>query len=275
MGASKARCARRTFSSVKFAIAAPPYRNSSAGVRVLHRLCHLLNELGEDAALTTAMRHPTWNTRSTANIDDDTIVVYPEDVAGNPLGARRVVRYFVLSRVGALRGGSTPAEGNGRPAELVVYLDDWMRDAASTAAGTALPASHRLFLSVLEPDIFFPGRGPRFIDCVYVGKAHDRAARFPRYAPFWRFRISERHPASREGLAILLRRTRALYAYDHTSALPFEAAICGARVQLVTDDGSLAPSIPWETHALVREWWDDGPRAVRQFVRLVRAHWNE
>jgi hypothetical protein len=251
-------------------IDAPPYRNSSAGVRVLHRLCHLLNQLGEDAALTTEVLHSPWNTKSSARIGPETVVIYPESVSGNPLGASRVVRYFVLSRAGAVSAG-----GPYTSSDLVVYLDDWLRESASISAREILPISHRLFISVLEPDIFFPRTGVRIVDCVYVGKAGERAKRFPQHAPFWRYQITERRPTSRDGLATLLRCTRTLYSYDRTSALPFEASICGAHVRVVTDSGGLETSTPWETHALVREWWDQGLENVRRFVRIVHERWHD
>jgi hypothetical protein len=110
----------------KFIVYAPRFRDDSGGAIVLHKLCDVLNKLGHDAKLwplwkPLLSRHtrlgslPTavaylgsrlyrgkyrTNTRyetplaSSADIEDS-IVVYPEIVSGNPLGARRYVRWLL------------------------------------------------------------------------------------------------------------------------------------------------------------------------------------
>lgn len=114
----------------KFLIMSPSYSEINGGVVVLHKLCHILNELGEDAYLypyrdnyivnsnsilrTTysAMKNyvkirtaryklnPSLNTpildRIPTDIDTNNwVVVYPEVVLGNPLGAKNVVRWLL------------------------------------------------------------------------------------------------------------------------------------------------------------------------------------
>ena len=39
-------------------IEAPPYRRTSAGIKVLHLLCHALNRIGEDAYVYTPVTAP-------------------------------------------------------------------------------------------------------------------------------------------------------------------------------------------------------------------------
>ncbi len=114
---------------------APSYDEDIGGVIVLHRLCHLLNELGFESYLSPYFEsfevnrlnlrtvvapllrsiakpfvrkfqvHSTFNTPIIRNISrrdlDQYIVVYPEVVSGNPLGASNVVRWF-LHRPGFL-----------------------------------------------------------------------------------------------------------------------------------------------------------------------------
>ena len=122
----------------KFIIFTPSYNEKSGGVIVLHKLCHLLNELGREAYLVPhfdnhviskhgliikiyrfvkielkrilkgfkvneAFNTPVFN-GDFEKIDwDDWIVIYPEIVLGNPLGAKNIVRWL-LHQPGFLSG---------------------------------------------------------------------------------------------------------------------------------------------------------------------------
>ncbi|MYN46060.1 WavQ [Pseudoduganella sp. FT93W] len=115
----------------KFIIFSAAYNEKSGGAIVTHRLCHLLNEAGREAYLMplfysheatilnigeVAARiqmetqnllrasfptNPHFNTpvyRDNLHAlrgNNDYIVIYPEIISGNPLGARNVVRWFL------------------------------------------------------------------------------------------------------------------------------------------------------------------------------------
>lgn len=97
----------------------PPWRPDSAGIRVLHELCDLLNGAGLPAWLVVSSPRSGPLTSYSLNtpvlsqdLADDhaasgakPIVVYSETVPGNPLGAQRIVRY-ILNFPGLL-GGAT------------------------------------------------------------------------------------------------------------------------------------------------------------------------
>ncbi len=115
---------------MKFFIYAPDYDSNSGGSVVLHRLCHLINQVeGYEAYLVprkaerikfntkkefvlsvknslsvTIKRfrelkvHPDWDTPvcKTSQIDgNNEVVVYPEFTFGNPLNAKNVVRWLL------------------------------------------------------------------------------------------------------------------------------------------------------------------------------------
>jgi len=118
----------------KFIIFAPPYNEKWGGIVVLHKLCHLLNELGHDAKIyphyeqfvfdknnffqtlklfckvelknviknliTDFKTNPHLNTpvikpSKNFNIKDNTVAIYSEIVLGNPLNAKNVVRWLL------------------------------------------------------------------------------------------------------------------------------------------------------------------------------------
>lgn len=109
----------------KFIVFSPSYDPNIGGVIVLHKLCHLLNDLGHQAELypffstvnnksaTSRLfrkiknflrrtfkkykTNPAFNTPiySKNKVEDNCIVIYPEIVTGNPLNAKNVVRWFL------------------------------------------------------------------------------------------------------------------------------------------------------------------------------------
>lgn len=87
-------------------IAAPSYNSAIGGAIVLHKLCHILNEIGYDAALTTTPKlngpsdyfvlHPEYNTKIATEISlENDIIIYPEIESGNPYQCKNVVRYLL------------------------------------------------------------------------------------------------------------------------------------------------------------------------------------
>lgn len=118
-------------------IFSPPYQEDNGGAIVLHYLCHLLNEKGYQAAIVPLYRtyesdqrfifrgmrkslsskfqsfRRHFHTSSELNtpvirkpphpLPADTVAIYPEIVAGNPLGAKNIVRWL-LHRPGYLTG---------------------------------------------------------------------------------------------------------------------------------------------------------------------------
>lgn len=111
------------FCGSKFVIYSPSFNEGVGGSIVLHRLCDLLNKVGARAYLYPIrpyfdMRNPVASTKNAiyhfaygkssfktfpgfntpiASFFDsaNAIVVYPEVIHGNPLGARRVVRWLL------------------------------------------------------------------------------------------------------------------------------------------------------------------------------------
>jgi hypothetical protein len=81
-------------------IYAPSYDPTSGGIIVLHRLCHIMIELGYDAYLypmfgSDFFVNESYKFNVINSIFDSDIVIYPEIVLGNPLNAKKVVRYIM------------------------------------------------------------------------------------------------------------------------------------------------------------------------------------
>jgi hypothetical protein len=90
----------------KIIIAAPSYNPSIGGGIVLHKLCHILNELGYDAYLYPTLKlnsqidhfilNENYLTKIAESIDpENDIVIYPEIEPGNPFECKNTIRYIL------------------------------------------------------------------------------------------------------------------------------------------------------------------------------------
>ena len=200
----------------------------SAGVRVMHQLCHELNALGLDAKLllTTDLSrgsgvlvNPAFHTpvingqmaEHWAAINEEAIVIYADGVQGNPLGAKRVVRYVL---------GKEMPKPTDDPSDFRVYY--------SRAFPIKREARHRtLFLFPVDLGVFNDKNVVRRDqDMRWLGKGAKYCTEPEPNA----VDITYSWPPTREELAAQLRRTRYLYSYDGLSCTNQEAILCGAIV---------------------------------------------
>lgn len=209
-----------------YLILAHDYRRTSAGVRVLHRLCHFLNEAGYDAWITPAETDPELNTPIADDdvvgaIARDGIVVYAEVEDGNPLEARRVARYL-LNVPGRIRKADF-TEGE----ETFYYCGLLRRHAGAY--------SHMLFIPVVNTSTF---HGDQAIErdgpvLSWIGKGNDtpRLEQTTGALP-----ITYGYPATAEVLARLFQRAPVFYSYQPYSALVIEARLCGCPTVVIPND---------------------------------------
>jgi len=143
---------------INYIIHAPPYDENKGGPIALHKLCHLLNQLGERAYIYPRKKKKKRIFQSrfrgrpfTLNPDFDTpvaeqhhlenaLIVYPEVIAGNPLNAENVIRWF-LHRPGYHTGKIDYGEN-----ELYFFFDK-----ASDDPGINKNPDNQLFVIQLHP----------------------------------------------------------------------------------------------------------------------------
>lgn len=205
-------------------IEAPAYRRTSAGIKVLHLLCHALNRVGENAYVYTNATNPALDTPTlTPEIEAqhrqaglEPIVVYPETVPGNPRNAGSVVRY-ILNRAGLIGGDQMFA-----PTELIFSYGRNILPAQADPDNILFlpPVDSRIFnnLDNLHDKqrsgvLLYPGRHRAGL-ALYP----DLAARATLITASW--------PETHEALADLFRRSEAVYCFEST-AIALEATLCG------------------------------------------------
>lgn len=222
----------------RYIVVAPPYNADSGGAIFLHGLVHALNSLGAKAALwpmyrprpddirariDAVLRRPSllWRDRAFATAPDrltpvagyrdlgrDSIVVYPEIVLGNPLGARNVVRWLLYRP-----GLRDPYEFG--PGEMFFRAGE-MSDLPDLTGGAP-----ELFLWQINPVYRNEGRADRSGACFLVRKGADKP------------RIPQTKGAicidglSHAETAAIFNRCEVFYSYDEASFYSQYAAICG------------------------------------------------
>jgi hypothetical protein len=195
---------------MNFVINAPAYTHKSFGIRVLYLLGDLLKELGHFC--------PVVYLGTKIKFEGDVTAIYPEIVKGNPLQARRVVRY-VLNHPGFI-GGYTTYNKN----EHVFYYEDAYKASAEKAAGRSLD-DRRLLIVPLELNLFFNDGKPKSGALFYKGRA---AHLFP--VPEKCTEVHKKWPETRDQMALLMRSAKTFYCCDKNTALVLEAKACGCQV---------------------------------------------
>jgi hypothetical protein len=247
-------------------IIAPDYRRVSAGIRVLHLICHMLNLRGQSAFLTTPVVNGDW---ITPTLTEDTvdmhfeqkrtpIVICPETLFGNPFKGGCVVRYF-LNYPGLLGG---PAEFN--PDELKIWYSEQMREVCNDGGMVlSFPATDaRIFTPPPEGSV---RRGT-----CYYGEKYKVFSGKPLPPPVeGSVEILREGPGvqTREEIIELFRTSEFFYCYE-SSALSMEAVLCGCPVVLIPNDHYTKPLLvkPFDLTGMA---WGDSPEEIERAKKTV------
>jgi hypothetical protein len=201
---------------MKFIIHGPDfYEPRSAGVRVLNYLANLLALIGVEVTTIFPAKKLFLQVpdipQSTAGVDD-AIVVYPDVIRGNPLGAKRVVRYMLYFPPHYYGSDRIAAS------ELPIIYDEWLFDSVAAHCDQPPERIQIIRLPSIEPGLFHVEQ--KTVEAVfYAGKG---AADPPDGSV-----VVTRDTHSREAAAALLRRAKRFYTPDTSCAMSVEAQLCG------------------------------------------------
>lgn len=246
-----------------FIIESPAYSYMHSGIRCLFLLCHHLNSLGYKAHIT-GEGAPSWMSAPFADENiiaehresPDGVVIYPEIVAGNPRGFRRVVRYLLNKQ-------RTPFA----PEDFVIHYADEFR--------TPGLLSRRLWVPLLDQSVFHAegAAEKRSGFLVYSVRHRPDLSSIPDWArPFTV--ISREEPRDPNTLAGLYRRSSALITWERTAAIG-EAMFCRCPVIVIPNSGLDLDPILRRTFGLgFVVGWDRAalPRAQRTVTLATRLY---
>lgn len=198
-----------------FIIYAPALSRQSAGNFMLHFLNQALNEIGETSKVVVWGENPGL-------IADDTIVIYPEVVPGNPLSARCVARYLLNS------DGAVCGQKIDRSYKQYLFTYDQRYE-----KNVPVLAFDLYDLALVD---FSDNPETRQLQCVYVGKGNPLSIPFDGTSPYIMFTRS--WPEDRELLFNFFKISRFIHLSDPYTALASEALLCGC-IPLVADWGDI------------------------------------
>jgi hypothetical protein len=221
-----------------FLVWAPAYTHRSSGIRALYRLCHHLNASGYPTAMVAnefvaseSDARSGWDTPFYSGPVGDSVMIYPETVSGNPLGAKRVVRW-ALNDPGLIGGDSRYSDD-----EIVFAYNPKRLDVVSAAVSAPLGSNRVLRVGLVDPaHIYFDPHTRKTIDCHFTYKGRKLRERFPLQGAETMVCLEENTP-DMSALGTLLRQTRRLYSFDHYSNVLREAVICGCEVLVIDENG--------------------------------------
>jgi hypothetical protein len=242
-------------------IVTPSWDNNSSGVRSLHLLCHALNQAGclayiypdnpDGFATNPLLNTPCILERAThynyflknSSMGVDPIVIYPEKVEGNPLGAKRVVRYL-LAPAGAYGGPKT-------------FSDTDMIWGYTTPTAKSGKSDNVLLIPTWDTRMFNNLEERQKSGSCFYSHKYDRIHRnfllpvtdgMPRVAGSFN-RVSE-----------LLKTSKHCYVYEMSEVIIL-AGLCGCPVTLVKTDyfNKIDPELEFDfSHCT----WSDGEEVI-------------
>jgi O-antigen biosynthesis protein len=210
----------KTMNYIPYVIWAPDYRPESGGVKVLHKLCHLLNNMGIPSYIFPGLTNKEWNTpriQGAINIPYPHIGVYPEIVDGNPLQSTCVARW-ILNVPGRLAGN-----GLYNPTDL---LFPYMR----TLNQWNLPDEYVLYAPIEELDIYKDKNMYREGKLVFFGKAEGtphikETIGLPE--------LKKTVTANKKKMANWFNQSELFYCFDNQTAMWDIARLCGCPTVII------------------------------------------
>ncbi|MGD9773991.1 MAG: glycosyltransferase [Diaphorobacter sp.] len=269
-------------------IVSPDFSQKTAGPRMLHYLCHILNELGYEAYITSQLQSPWLRTpvltHEIQKRHKDThrtpIAVYPEVIRDNPL-QEPVVARWLLNKAGHLGGHASI-----NPNDIIFYWDEWVLQGEAH--------SGRLFLPPVDERIFNDENTSTTQRTGFCYYAHKYLAFGGRIADTIRqngINLCQEIPRSAEEIADILRSTKVLYCYEPSNMVA-EAYACGCpsifiqsdylkqfnlekygipTVEEACLDFSLVPDLPAERARHLAAAREQARQSVQNFIEVTQS----
>lgn len=247
----------------KFIIYTYDYSPGIGGVKVMHKLCHLLNELGFESYLMPIHIQNEFYTCADYNTPlvtyeilenlDECIVIYPEGITYNPLNAKNVVRWILHY--------SHNYEKTYGKEDLIYYINEYYH---SDFLGSK---NNNLYVIEFHDDIFIDAGYDRSGSCYTIRKAVNPTLIHPADSIFIPFNAA----GDLIRLAELFNRTEKFYCYDNHTFLFTQAAMCGCISIVIPEPGMTKDKWMYGSrlHRFGVAWGeDDIPRAIETLPLL-------
>jgi hypothetical protein len=223
---------------IKFLVVAPQYQVRSGGVMVLHELCDALNRNGypcgivflhggnaaeqnfqfafsdnKEFHMPQGQRIEILNNTEFQEIINEGVVIYPDLINGNPLGAKKIIRYI-------LNFNESPFYGDFILSFSKIYSNYSNHVLFKTFKNSVFNDNEARPWNERNLNLTYFGKGPSFIDCKLLPNT---------------LALERDWPRDKNQLAILLKQCKFLFTWDCVSATIQDAIMCGAIPILLHD----------------------------------------
>lgn len=185
------------------------------------------------------------------------IVIYPEIVIGNPLGASKIVRYY-LNRPGFFNGTK------------YVNLNEFNLAYTSSMLDSHQKVDHILYLPLINTNMFRPPEiGVKRINgkvCYYLGRNRDAQRTSGLIKPD-SVEITLKYPADKAELVKIFQECEYFVSYQDSS-LCLEATLCGCIAIILPNKNMKSPLSKDETMMYGIAWGDSPSEIARAQATL-------
>lgn len=247
---------------MNFLINTPPYTHVSAGPRVLHYMCHLINQTEHTCYVSTEGINPIWKEYIWNNEKID-ITIYPEIIDKVlDIGCKHV--RWCLNVPGGLGGPPTYTDK-----EMIWYYCDALKSATQKATFHMVP--QELCLPTVDKSIFDNVNvSERNLDgCYYIGKGYNN---IPLPSDITLLYINKIWPTPKEELVKLFKKSKRFYCYDGFTIMLKEALYCGCEVFLSSKNGW----IPYTDNNYTTTFMDleTDLEKINEFIKQVKEYFK-
>jgi hypothetical protein len=211
---------------------------NSGGIVALHKLCHDLRKIGEESYVLSRQTHPLIDAPFLGDkrfSQQETVVVYPEIVAGNPHNCRNVVRWILNTPGKCSNSRIEDFYSLKKPTDLLFKYSEYfhLRDESESKG--------LLTTTFIDTDIFYRGTDTQRSGSAFMIKKGgaskiihpDNSVNISMLEHDW------------TAMANIFRKIETFYCYDNASYWAFLAALCGC-TSIVQPDSNM----------LFEEWSD-------------------
>lgn len=199
------------------------------GIKVMHKLCHMLNKLGYESYLMPIHMNLVFHvyydntpivTQAILNDIENCVVIYPEGIRYNPLNSKNVVRWM-------LGPPDLDVCKTWNSSDMILwYMDYYYHDDVGQR-------NNQLFVIETHSDIFYNTNQQRSGTAYCVRKCKDPKFIHPENSIF----IPYHAAGNLIELAKIFNQVQRFYCYDNYTFLSVQAAMCGCE-SIVVPDGT-------------------------------------
>jgi len=235
------------------------------GIKVLHHLCHLLNESGRESYLMpihwrdefiTFYDNTPIVTEEIIKDIKNCIVVYPEIIKGNPLNSDNVIRWML----GPLEEDKFITYG--KDDKIFWYIDYYYTDKLGQR-------ENKLFVSEFHEDIFYDKNQTRKGSAYCIRKCQNPEFIHPKDS----IEITRSMAPNYNLLSEIFNSVETFYCYDNYTFLAIQAALCGCISIVIPDKSQNKTPDEWRDGSNLTKYGiayglDEIPRAVETLPKF-------